>query len=145
MLSAFGAIGESDISNSSQVIMCVCVCVFICVSANACRRHITPYFSKIIEVLNSFIYAQYSQENSLLQSQAVGRCGLMGGCGLGELCVGVVSWCGQHDLACPTVIWDLLDKFGTEKLIVKNLGGIPGFPWPLVNLCTYSFFLPTWI
>ena len=46
-------------------------------------------FSKIIEVLNSFIYAQYSQENSLLQSQ--GRCGRMGGCGLRELCVGVVN------------------------------------------------------
>ena len=32
-----------------------------------------PYFSRIVDVLNSFIYAQYSQEKSVLQSQAVGK------------------------------------------------------------------------
>ena len=43
-------------------------------------------FSKIIEVLNSFIYAQYSQENSLLQSQA-----------------GVVLWVGVVSGSCVWV------------------------------------------
>ena len=67
ILSAFGAAGKVD------EIFFVLKNKFFCSSASACQEQLAPYFPRLIAVLKGFIRMQYSQEHSILQSQAVGK------------------------------------------------------------------------
>ena len=70
------------------------------------------------------------------------------------ICVLFCDSLGGVSVACPRggrawehahSNWDLRQK--KKKLVLKNLGRIPGFPRPLVNyMYLYPIiFLPTWI